>query len=209
MCGRFGSAKKLEDLVKHYNGVLASGTEFNPSYNVAPTESVPIVREWEDHREIRLASFGIPKVMGAKKFSLLNIQSEKASNRNDFKDRRCVIPVTGFYEWEKVSPKDKQPYYFSPKDELLSFAGLWKPGEKGLAFTILTTSANELVESVHGRMPVILSHNAVGQWLAPDSDTDTLKELMQPYPAGLMQAWKVSKAVNSPKNKDASCINSI
>ena len=209
MCGRFAIIQTIEQLAKFYQ-VQAINVQFSGSYNVCPTESAPIILENEkNEREIRLAHFGIPMVIGEKKFPLLNLQSEKAGNREDFKKRRCIIPASGFFEWEKVTPKEKQPYYFPPTENFFSFAGVWKQGTNGNSFTIFTTSANELVQPIHSRMPVILGHNAIGQWLATDSDTKTLAELLQPYPANLMQAWKVSKAVNSPKNKDALCINSL
>ena len=146
--------------------------------------------------------------MKGKSFPLLNLQSEKARNREDLKTRRCVIPAAGFYEWEKVG-KDKQPYYFSANAGLLPFAGVWKRDGSGLAFAIFTTAANELLQPIHGRMPVVLGHNAVSQWLAPGTDMDTLISMMQPYPASLMHAWKVSKTVNYVKNKGEECINSL
>jgi len=209
MCGRFATIESLEKLAKFYQ-TLPPAIQFNGNYNVCPTEQVPIVIERQDkEREIILAQFGTPMQIGAKKFPLLNLQSEKARNREDFKNRRCVIPSNGFYEWAKVTPKDKQPYYFSPKNGFFTFAGVWKQGTNGNSFTIFTTSANDLVSAVHPRMPVILSHNALGHWLEPDAPKESLISLMEPFPDGLMQSWKVSKTVNSPKNKEASCINSL
>jgi putative SOS response-associated peptidase YedK len=210
MCGRFNSKKELKELAKLYHADVVPGLRFSPSYNVAPTEQAPIVVEKKDHeREITLGRFGMTMRAGGKTFPLLNIQSEKATNREDFKTRRCIVPADGFYEWEKVSPKDRQPYYYSPREGIFSFAGVWKQEKAGLAFTILTTGANELLQPIHHRMPVILSHNAIGAWLDPETPADTLASLMQPFPAPLMQAWKVRKIVNSPRNKDASCINSL
>lgn len=196
-------------MAKFYNAQLGTAAGFPGSYNLCPTEPAAIVLEDTDHhRSIELARFGIPTQIQGRKFPLINVQSEKAGDRENFKTRRCVIPADGFFEWQKVGTT-KQPYYFSPKTGFFSFAGLWKQVEGGLFFTILTTRANELLEPVHGRMPVILSHNAVGQWLTTDSDKETLKQLLEPYPAGLMQAWKVATTVNSPRNKEASCINSL
>lgn len=212
MCGRFASIKAIEELAKKYNALPSPDTKFTGSYNIAPTEKAPIIHDLEksDSRILELASFGMKMTVQGKSFPLLNRQSEKVANLEDFKSRRCIIPASGFFEWEKVTPKEKQPYYFSPKDnELFSFAGFWRHDANGLAFTILTTSANDLVNLVHARMPVILGHNAVGLWLDTNSDKTTLTELLQPYPAELMQSWKVSKTVNSPKNKEALCINSL
>jgi len=208
VCGRFGQARKIAELKQLY---AADGNiEWPGSYNIAPTEITPVVIESaSQERELKLAKFGMPMTIKGKSFPLINVQSEKAPAREDFLLRRCIIPADGFYEWEKVSPKDRQPYYFSPKQGIFSFAGLWTQGKSGLCFTILTTSANEVVQPVHGRMPVILGHNAIYQWLAHNSALDTLKLLLEPFPASLMQAWKVSKAVNSPRNKDSICINSL
>ena len=209
MCGRFAIKEAIEKLATFYQTVKPA-VQFNGNYNVSPTEQVPIVVERPDkERDIVLAQFGMPMEINGKKFPLLNLQSEKAGNREDFNKRRCIIPANGFFEWEKITPKEKQPYYFSPNEGLFSFAGVWRQGTNGNSFTIFTTSANDVVGHVHPRMPVILSHNAMGQWLEPDAPKDTLISLMQPFPDGLMQSWKVSKAVNSPKNKEAACINSL
>lgn len=210
MCGRMNDRLTVKDIEKLYAATAVGLAGDVGSYNTAPTELAPIVQENADHqREINLAAFGITMSSGGKAFPLINLQSEKAGNREDFQTRRCVVPAAGFYEWEKISPKDKQPYYFSPVEGVFSFAGVWKQSATGLGFSVLTTSANDLVGAIHGRMPVILSHNAVGAWLDPKASKDTLSELMKPYPEKLMQAWKVSKAMNSPKNKDAACINSL
>ena len=97
MCGRFAAARKLQELAKFYHAKYETGLSFGGSYNVAPTEFVPVILEHPDHeREIHLARFGIPMQMGAKKFPLLNLRSEKVENREDFKSRRCVIPADGW-----------------------------------------------------------------------------------------------------------------
>lgn len=210
MCGRFNGALTPQEIGKIYHALVVANQPFSPSFNVAPTENTSIVIENKAHeREVHSARFGTPMTAGGKSFPLINLQSEKTNTREGFQKRRCIIPVQGFYEWEKVSPKDKQPYYFSAKEGHLPFAGIWQESANGLSFSILTTAANEMVGPIHGRMPVILSHNAVGEWLSPEADKATLTGLMESYPASLMQVWKVSKAVNSPKNKEAGCINSL
>lgn len=208
MCGRFVSNEVKEKLAKLYQANIVTLDAFAPSHNVAPTEMAPIVIEDRQGIRIDLARFGMPMTIKNKTFPLLNIQSEKAANRADLKIRRCIIPAAGFYEWEKIG-KEKQPYFFSAKSGLLSFAGVWRKDVTRLSFTIFTTAANELLQPIHGRMPVILGHNSISQWLGPETDKETLASLLTPYPATLMQVRKVSKAVNSPKNKDAACINSL
>jgi putative SOS response-associated peptidase YedK len=210
MCGRFVSKETKEKLGKRYHASKITSAPFTPSHNVAPTESVPIILEGEDNeRSLELAAFGIPMNKDGRAFPLLNAQAESFSKWSHILTRRCIIPADGFYEWMKVSEKEKQPYYFSPKEGMFSFAGLWRPQASGFAFTILTTTPNEVVGPIHGRMPVILGHNAIPEWLSTFSTRETLQSLLEPYPAGLMQSWQVSKAVNSSKNKDAACINQV
>ncbi len=210
MCGRFASKATKQSLAKQYQARKVTAAEIAPSHNIAPTETAPIVFEDEDNeRVIELASFGIPITRQGKTFPLLNAQSESFARWTHILSRRCIIPADGFYEWAKEGAKEKQPYYFSPNDGLFSFAGLWRPVASGLAFTILTTPANDLVKPIHDRMPVILGHNTVPLWLSAFSDNKTLSSLLEPYPAGLMQAWKVGQTVNYVKNKGEECINPL
>jgi putative SOS response-associated peptidase YedK len=206
MCGRLSSKSQAMVIARLYQANLAPDNYW-PSHNVAPTQRTPIVREGPDHKRIvSQAIFGIPTTMPGKSFNLINLQSEKAGSRKDFRERRCVIPADGFYEWERISEKEKQPHYFYPPEGMFSMAGVWKDTDKGPAFAIFTTTPNELVQPFHHRMPVILGHNAVAQWLAPESDPKELTSFFQPYPANLMREHRVSKSVNNPRNKDASCI---
>jgi putative SOS response-associated peptidase YedK len=203
MCGRFASKETKEKLAKRYHARKVTNAAFTPSHNIAPTELAPIIFEDEElDRHVELANFGITMTNGP----MLNARSESFSKWAHILTRRCIIPANGFYEWIKLDDGSKQPYYFNPKDDLFSFAGLWRPQDKGFAFSILTTSANDLVKPVHERMPVILGHNTIPVWLNPDTDNATLTSLLQPYPADLMQVWQVAKTVNSPKNKHEACI---
>jgi len=207
MCGRLSAKSQREVIANLYHARVTPG-EYTPSHNVAPTEYAPIVREATDHeRTLDVASFGIPTKVQDRSFLLINVQAEKAAGRKDLRERRCVIPADGFYEWEAIGPKEKQPHYFYPPEGLFSLAGVWKETER--AFSIFTIAPNELVGRFHNRMPVILGHNAVAQWLAADAEPETLVGLMQPFPPDLMREHKVSKAVNSPKNKDAACIRTV
>lgn len=209
MCGRFVSKESKEKLAEYFSATKVTPQFHAPSHNVAPTESVPVVMEdAAGERSIELAQFGMPMMVKGKRFPLINLQSEKAGKREDFNTRRCLVPAAGFYEWEKVG-KEKLPHYFSEKDGLLALAGVYRIDKAGLAFAILTTRANKLLEPIHTRMPVILGHNAASQWLDAKTDHENLVALMEPYPAQRMQEWRVSKAVNTPKNKDAACINSL
>ena len=146
---------------------------------------------------------------------MINARSEtapgKPSFRRAFRERRCLIPADGFYEWQRTNGA-KQPYYIHMEDgRPFAFAGLWESWSKGgegevRTCTILTTGANALVGEVHDRMPVILAHDAYDVWLDPDSEREELTGLLAPYPEDEMEAYPVSRFVNSPSNNDPRCI---
>lgn len=139
--------------------------------------------------------------------------AEKPSFRNAFKRWRCLIPASGFYEWQGVKGR-KQPYYIYPKDrELFGIAGiteLWQ-GPDGPVRTcaIITTAPNDLMKNIHDRMPVILDPQDYATWLNPDNQaTAELKQLLKPCPAGAMAARPVSLRVNTTKYDDSALIES-
>jgi putative SOS response-associated peptidase YedK len=124
--------------------------------------------------------------------------TEKPSFRNAFRSRRCLVPATGFFEWKHE--KVKTPYLIGLKnDEPFCFAGLWDKwvsgdGEIIHSFTIITTGANQLVEQIHNRMPVILQQSDENRWLSINPDP-ALADLLRPYPADKMEARPVPKLV--------------
>jgi putative SOS response-associated peptidase YedK len=138
--------------------------------------------------------------------------AEKPSFRSAFKQRRCLIPASGFYEWQKQGTGHKQPFYICPRDGgLFSFAGLWEhwhdpEGEEVESCTILTTTANELMQLIHDRMPVILDPSSEEQWLDPQSRPDSLGALLVPFTADQMEAFPVSPWVSNPKHEGPRCI---
>ena len=126
--------------------------------------------------------------------------AEKPVFRKSFETHRCLVLADGFFEWQKV-PGGKVPYRLTLKDNRpFAFAGIWRqtPDESPPGFAIVTTSPNSLVAAIHDRMPVILEPGSERTWLGA-TPTAAL-ELLQPYPAELMQAYPVSKLVNSPAN---------
>ena len=136
---------------------------------------------------------------------------EKPSFRAAFKRRRCLIPANGFYEWQSLGKNQpKQPFYFHlSKHQLFAFAGLWDTWEEIQTCTILTTSANEILQPIHSRMPVILSPDQYKTWLHPATSTADLRSLLQPYPAAPMQAYPVSLEVNAPSHDHPNCIKPL
>jgi putative SOS response-associated peptidase YedK len=146
---------------------------------------------------------------------MINARSEtapgKPSFRRAFRERRCLIPADGFYEWQRTNGA-KQPYFIHMEGRgPFAFAGLWESWSKGgegevRTCTILTTEANALVGEIHDRMPVILAADAYDVWLDPASERDELTGLLAPYPEDEMEAYPVSRFVNSPQNNDPRCI---
>ena len=130
--------------------------------------------------------------------------------REAFAKRRCLIPATGFYEWQQRED-GKQPYRFRRKDlEPFAFAGIWEfarlGGEEILSTAIIVGQANPLVGGIHDRMPVKLMLEDYDRWLATANSADELKSLLRPYDADLMEAYAVSRVVNSVKNDTEECI---
>jgi putative SOS response-associated peptidase YedK len=225
MCGRFTLTKNREEVAQAF-GLSAPPAghdevpEFPARYNIAPSQPVGVIVEDRNSskRELRLMVWGfIPSwakdpSIGAK---LINARSEtvteKPSFRAAFKYRRCLIPADGFYEWQKAQGGPKQPFYFSMAGSgLFAFAGLWESWNDIETCTILTTSANSLLQTIHDRMPVILQPDDYARWLDPRLQNATdLKELLQPYPDEFMEAIPVSTRVNSAKFDDALCIQPL
>jgi putative SOS response-associated peptidase YedK len=218
MCGRYTLSTSVEVLAEEL-GFAGPLPEVGPSYNVAPTQEVAAVvagggggRRLEMLRWGLIPSWADDPGIGAR---MINARSEtvaeKPSFRRAFKERRCLIPADGFYEWQKTNG-GKQPYYLRMKSgRPFVFAGLWeswnKDGSEIHSCTILTTDANDLVGEVHHRMPIILPHEDYELWLDPDvRESEELLPLLAQYPAADMEAYPVSRKVNSPYNNDPGCI---
>ena len=203
------------------------------SWNVAPTDQLPIVRynERAGHRTLDLMRWGlIPYWAKDIKigFSTINAMAETVDTkpvfREAFRRRRCLVPIEAFYEWKKLdgpatptaksASKDKQFYAIALADRgIMALAGLWEnwksPAEEWVrSFTIITTTPNELCGAIHNRMPVILPPDRWSRWLGEEggAEGEGLKSLLVPYPAEGMRAWPVSRRVGNVKNNDASLI---
>jgi putative SOS response-associated peptidase YedK len=213
MCGRFTLAKSPEKVSKTFN--VPHVPDFPSRYNIAPSQPVGVVLQDRDSgkREYRLMLWGlVPSWSKDPAKSLINARAEtvaeKPSFRTAFKYRRCLIPADGFYEWQKVRGASKQPFHFSmANDELFALAGIWEAWNDIESFTILTTTANALLEPIHERMPVILRPEDYERWLDPDiQDAKSLSDLFEPFPDEPMQAIPVSTRVNSTQIDDALCV---
>ncbi len=213
MCGRYTETAAFEELAERFGITVAPDEEeVRPSFNVAPTQRVPIIVETDGSRALRLARWGFrPHWMRESKLAPINARAETAGTSRIFRDAfrrtRCLIPADGFYEWQaRPGQKRKQPYYVRLKGGgLFAFAGLWSPEhpETGTppTCTILTTTPNPLVAAIHNRMPVILDPGDEACWLDRQlADADQVLPCLRPFPAERMEAYPISSLVSSPRN---------
>jgi len=217
MCGRFTNLLSWREIVELYE---ITNTDFRPNlaprYNVAPSQNVPIVKAG---RELAVARWGlIPFWAKDAKIGYRTINAraetvtEKPAFRNAFNARRCLVPASGFYEWQARESESKQPWYIRGRDGApLTFAGLWErwQGPDGTveSCTIIVTEANARMRRLHHRMPVILDAADFDAWLDPAAvDGQTL---LRPCFDDLLEAWPVSTHVNRPVNDDARCIEPL
>ena len=225
MCGRYTILPNAETWNKTFglSGEAAQQVSIlSPNYNVAPTQDVPILRDNHEtgDRELAFARWGlIPSWAKDTKFSYHTINAraetvaEKPSFRDAFRKRRCLIPASGFYEWKKVG-QQKQPYLIQTQNESpFAFAGLWEtwrnPQDESIvqSCTIIVTDANTFMKPLHDRMPVILDPADYGKWL--DTESTGGKSLLHPCPSEWLSSYPVSTYVNSPKNNDSRCIQTM
>jgi len=211
MCGRYSFAPDLKIVNEHYDITTGDGKP-ETNYNCAPTQLLPVVTN-EAPATLSIFRWGLIPFW-AKDASignkLINARAEtiteKASFKHAFVRRRCLVPADAFYEWKKMdSGKLKIPYRIFLRDEsVFSMAGLWDQWKSpdGLvirSFAILTTTPNELMAEIHDRMPVILAKEDEKLWLK-SADQAHLLELLKPFPAAKMDAYRISELINSPKN---------
>ena len=222
MCGRY-TVRSIQPVAELFG--ISLPPQFQPRYNVAPTQDVLVVRASarDDVQRVTLRrgdmlrwglvpSWADDPAVGNR---MINARAETAADRPAFRDamkrRRCLIPADGFYEWQKQEgSKRKQPYLIHMKgDRPFAFGGLWewwRRGDERLeTVTILTTSPNELVAPIHDRMPVIVKPDDFDRWLDPSVGAGDVADLLKPYPAEEMEAGPVGLNVNNPANDDPSC----
>jgi putative SOS response-associated peptidase YedK len=210
MCGRYGltvDTAKLQERFETSNTL----PDLEPRFNIAPTQALPVIVR-NSPNSMALMQWGLipswskePQVS----YSTINARAENLLKssvyKKPFQRQRCLVPASGFYEWQQTSA-GKQPYYLHLQDtDVFAFAGLYdiwrdKHGHELYSYTIITTKPNDLVAPIHNRMPAILRRDAENVWLDPDADQDQLLSLLTPYPADEMSAYRVSTWVNSPSN---------
>lgn len=219
MCGRYSliaDAQALIDFFEVSHSIIQSAS-WRPRYNIAPGQDLPVIRQSEQGKSLDALHWGlIPPWSDCShpKISPINARAEtvrtKPMFRRAFARRRCLIPATGFYEWAKT-PEGKQPYYFSVKDsDLFAFAGIWErcqpaSGQPIDSYSIIVTSANQLVHPIHDRMPVILRQEDYDAWL-DTGDAGALEQLLKPYPPDQMDMRPANPCVNNARNDSPECL---
>ncbi len=204
MCGRFTQAFSWAELIAFYRLVDEIALHLSASWNVAPTHSAGVIvlgaggLRFKPMRWGLVPSWAKDPAIGSK---LINARAEtlaeKPAFRQALKSRRCVVPISGFYEWRREA-RGKQPYFIAAADgKPLSLAGLWEDWNGLLTFTIVTAPANEMLAPIHDRMPAILAQDEALAWLKTGDAA-----LLKPCPSEALTAWPVSARVNSPANND-------
>ena len=215
MCGRFAFYSPSEATAALFgvDGALA----VEPRYNIAPTQFVAAIRDNEQHqRELVMLRWGLvpfwakdPSIGNRMINARAETVAEKPSFRAAFKHRRCVVLADGFYEWHREGDV-KTPYFISlVNGEPFALAALWeewkdrKNGESLQTTTLITTTANDFMQPLHHRMPVILQPDTADEWLA--GPNDYLQNAAERVPA--LRAWPVDRRVNNARNQGADLID--
>jgi putative SOS response-associated peptidase YedK len=222
MCGRFSATFSFREIKLRWN--LQGDLSFEPRYNIAPSQSVPVIVKGEQGNEAKLMKWGLvpswapdPSIGNR----MINARAETLLERPSFRklvsQQRCLIPADGFYEWRREG-KWKIPVWIHLKNkEPFAFLGLWDSwlnvelGDVVHTFTIITTEANSLLRPIHNRMPVVYDAAMGRQWLEHSYGTFqmSLDAVLRPWPAELMEAQDVSNLVNSPDNDSPACVKPL
>jgi putative SOS response-associated peptidase YedK len=208
MCGRFAIAVRAEEMQEVFG--VAGAAVILPRFNVGPEQHIAVIRLEHGERRLALLFWGFPvRLPGAPSPKLvINARGETVDNkpsfREAFRSRRCLIPASGFYEWQAQARGPKQPFYAKPRSgKPFAMAGIWEritlPDGKTIeAAAIVTCEANAFLRPIHERMPVILAPSDWEVWLA--GSPAAAKALIRPAPDDFFEAYAVSTAVNRVAN---------
>ena len=214
MCGRYVLNLKFRQIVDLYRLTLPEEPpeRMKENFNVAPTQVMPIIRPAGNGRELVMAGWGLipfwlkPEQLAQQAYSTINARSDRIQTaptyREPFKKRRCLVPATGWYEWQKINTKTKKPFHFQPKATPFAFGGVfdvWNADGKSAitSFSIVTTDASPNTKQYHDRMPLVLEESQFDDWMR--GPPELAAEMMKPY-AGPVDLWEVPAAVGNVKN---------
>ena len=217
MCGRFTLTwdewrRVVDELGVDDGAALAAS--YRPRFNIAPTDEHFIVTSEYEQRKVQRARWGLINrwaTDNGRASQCINAKCEtleqRASFREAFQQRRCVVPADGFYEWVRGPGDKRQPLWIHPRaDGLMLFAGLYEswypsPNHPEVTFTIVTCAANATIAAIHNRMPVILDEGGAEDWMNPrEKEPLSLKRLLVPAPSDLLTMQQASPLANSVRN---------
>ncbi len=222
MCGRYtlSDIDRVEDFLEVDESHIPPQAR-SPRFNIAPTETAPVLRVRKTRRVLDLARWGLVPVwakdpaIGSK---LINARAEtiasKPSYRDAFRHRRCLVPANGYFEWKKTQ-QGKQPFLFQDNaGSLLAFGGVWErwrqpDGDWLISFSIVTTPPNEIAAHIHDRMPLILTRSSFPLWLDETASPSELEPLLIPFSARSLRCFPVSRAVNKAGYDEPDCVQEI
>jgi putative SOS response-associated peptidase YedK len=216
MCGRYSLHANPEVVALQFG--LARPPEFKPSYNVCPGSEILVVRsDREGSRVARQHRWGLVphwakdpaignKLANARGESLV----ERPAFRDAFRQWRCLVPASGFYEWQTIAGQ-KHPWYLRPKDAaLFGLAGIASSWKGTRSVSLITTAPNVLMEPIHDRMPVIVAPEDYAAWLDPAAqEVGELMRFVTAYPVERMEGWPVSPRVNQPENDEPALLERV
>ncbi len=208
MCGRFVLIEDPDTVVEEF-GISSSTTSFSkPRYNICPTQSVPVAVAYDGTRHLVDMRWGFIPHWYKKPSDgplLINARSETLAEKPAFREaarmRRCLIPASGFYEWQGDKGTSKEPWFLQRKQkDLLAFAGIWQAwtlpeGERHITCAIVTTTAGNDISHIHHREPVIVERDNFGLWLGEEGKGAAA--LMRTAPDKFYDTYRVSHEVNS------------
>lgn len=218
MCGRYALDVPVAEFLNYF-AATCEDLDWPPRYNLAPLQFVPVVRQRPTgERVVQLLRWGLipawAKDAGIA-VKLINARgetvAEKPSFRSAFKSRRCIIPASGFFEWQALAG-GKQPFFIKPaKAPVFGIAGLWErwsqpDGSPLDTFAIVTTAANESMHAIHDRMPVILQPAEFSTWLSREAPPDAVGGLIKPCDPAMLKMYPVSKAVGNVRHDSVDLI---
>lgn len=207
MCGRYSlniGRKRFEQV---YN--VQAPLEFMERFNVAPTQLAPIIRSTEDHLEAAMLRWGFQR---PGKALLINARGETVSQlptfADSFRQRRCIVPAGGWYEWTGSGAAKRAHHLRSADLEPLAFAGLWTPSPEGERFAIVTTVAGDAINHIHNRQPVILTRERWKVWLS-DAPVKELEAMLEADQSVKLEAFAVGARVGNIRNDDEGLIQRL
>lgn len=211
MCGRFVANNELETIKEVFNPKIAPSLALGENYNVSPSQNTFVINKQKAAViELNTKVWGFTATWDTKR-RLANARSESILQKASFKDsylyRRCLVPINGYYEWFRVNEKPTQAYFiYSKKMKLLPVAGIYLDDE----MTILTTSANARLSAIHDRMPVLVPPRNWESWLDQSiTEPGQIQSLIPSAPLDFLDAYPVSSSVNNSRSKGKNLIDPI